>query len=129
MHFVFTGTIMKKVFTILLLSFLLGCKKSDETAPSITVLSPNQGQVFTGGQTVAIKASVSDNNELHMVHVTVLDNTTNGHLVHTEQHPDAKSFDVNESFVPQAGRSYTIEIEASDHDENTTKKELTVSAN
>jgi hypothetical protein len=97
--------------------------------PVILLTSPTDNQVFGGGQTVNIRANITDNEGIHMVHLSVIDNTTAGHLVHTEEHPDEKTYNLNQSFVAQAGRSYTIDIDASDHNENTSKKELTVSAN
>lgn len=112
----------------LFLFFAFACKKSDVVAPEIVVTSPQQNQVFTSGQTVMIKATVTDNEGLHMVHVIAIDNT-GGHWVHSEDHVDGKSFDVNKTFIISPGKIYTITIDATDHDENTTQKEIIVSAN
>ena len=118
-----------KIFCFVLIVFLTGCGKNDDIAPEISITSPTNNQVFSGGQTVNIKANVTDNEGIHMVHVSVTDNSTGGHLVHTEDHPDEKAFNVNQTFVGVAGRTYTINIDATDHNENIAKKEVNVSAN
>ena len=105
-----------------------GCSKYDEVAPVISIILPNENQVFSVGQTVTIKATVSDNEGLHMVHVIVTDNT-GGHWVHSEDHWDGKNFDINKTFTATVGKIYTIHIDATDHNENTTTREMTVSAN
>ena len=120
---------MLKVFSVVSFLLLCGCKKSDTLAPVITVSAPGNDQVFTGGQTVLVKATITDDQSVHMVHVTVLDNLTDGHVVHFEQHTDSRSYEVNQSFQAIEGRSYTIDIEAADHADNTATKKLTVSAN
>ena len=120
---------MKRFLPFAIGILLLSCGKSDELAPVITVDTPGDNQVFSGGQTVNVKATITDNEGIHMVHLTVLDNTTGGHLVHFEEHYDGKSYELNKSFTVQAGRSYSIEIGSHDHADNAATKELTVSAN
>ena len=119
---------MKTIAPALFLLFIFGCKKADEIAPEIVVTSPQQNQVFASGQTVTIKATVSDNEGLHMVHVIAVDNT-GGHWVHSEDHVDGKSFEVNKTFIANPAKTYTITIEAADHDDNTVTKEIIVSSN
>jgi len=119
---------MKAAIPIFFLFFIFGCNKSDVIPPEIVLLSPQQNQVFSSGQTVTIKATVTDNVGLHMVHVIAVDNT-GGHWVHSEDHVDGRSFQVNKTFVTNPGKTYTITIEATDHDDNTASKEITVSSN
>jgi len=118
---------MKKVY-VLLLVFAFACKKKDEIAPNISITSPNENQVFSAGQTVVIKATVTDNEGIHMIHVIAVDNT-GGHWVHSEEHVDGKTFEINKTFVTNPGKTYTITIDAIDHDENITTKELICSSN
>jgi hypothetical protein len=120
---------MLKLFSFLAIVMLFGCKKSDTMAPVITVTSPNDNQVFNGGTTVMIKAGITDETSIHMVHVTVTDKLTDGHVVHFEEHTDSKTYQVSQSFLAIAGRSYAIEIEATDHADNISTKQLTISAN
>ncbi|MFL5773423.1 MAG: Ig-like domain-containing protein [Flavisolibacter sp.] len=118
-----------KILSIVLIILMCGCGKNDDMAPVITITSPTDNQVFSGGQTVNIKASITDNEGIHMIHVSVIDNSTGGHLLHTEDHPDVKSYNVNQTFVGVTGRTYTIDIDANDHNENLANKEVNVSAN
>jgi hypothetical protein len=115
-------------FIFLAIFFLVGCSKPDEVAPTVSIISPTENQVFPVGETVVVKATASDNEGLHMIHVIVTDNT-GGHWVHSEDHVDGKNFDINKTFTTTAGKIYTIHIDATDHNENTTTKEMTVSAN
>jgi len=62
-----------------------------------------------------------------MVHVIAVDNM-GGHWVHSEEHVDGKSYEVTKSFVTNPATTYTITIDAADHDENIATKILTVSA-
>jgi hypothetical protein len=119
---------MKQIFLILILAGLFGCKKSDELAPEVTVTSPTNNQVYTGGQTVTVHATISDNEGIHMVHAICLDNL-GGHLLHFEEHLDAKTYTLNQSFPTISGRTYTLEVEATDHAENVTKKIVVVTTN
>jgi hypothetical protein len=119
---------MRIIAPVLILFFAFGCKKADEVAPEIVVSSPQQNQVFASGQTVTIKATISDNVGLHMVHVIAVDNS-GGHWVHSEDHVDGKSFEVNKTFITNPGKTYTITIDAADHDDNTATKEIIVSSN
>lgn len=63
-----------------------------------------------------------------MIHVVAVDNS-GGHWVHSEDHVDGKNFTVNKTFTTAPGKIYTITIEATDHDNNTALKEITVSSN
>src|SRR5689334_12479439 len=109
---------MKRFLSLVVLFVFCGCGKSDDVLPVITLLSPTDNQVFTGGQTVNVQATLTDNEGIHMAHLSVLDNSTGGHLVHFEEHFDGKIYHLNQSFVPVTGRSYHIEIEATDHNDN-----------
>src|SRR5688500_12079309 len=104
------------LFALLLLA--ASCDKSDETAPVITLISPTEIHTFTGGQTVAIQGMITDNEGIHMVHLQVTDLSTNGHMIHMEDHFDGKTYELNKTFATQAGRSYKIELEVFDHADN-----------
>jgi hypothetical protein len=118
---------MKRLSTLFLV-FVVACSKPDETAPTISITSPEQKQVFATGQTITIKATIIDNNSIHIVHTIATDNS-GGHWVHSEEHTDAKKFEINKTFIAISGKTYTIHIDAEDHNENITQKEITVSAN
>ena len=117
-----------KRFATLILFFATACTKKDEVVPEISIISPIENQVFSAGQTITIKAAVTDNEGVHTIHVIAVDNT-GGHWVHSEEHVDGKTFEVVKTFVANAGKNYTISIDATDHSENTSTKKLTVSSN
>ena len=119
---------MKKFLLPILVIALYGCGKSDELAPEVAVISPANNQVFQGGQTVSVKAEISDNEGIHMVHAICMDET-GGHLLHFEEHLDAKTYSLNQSFPTISGRTYTLDIEATDHADNVTKKVIVVKTN
>jgi hypothetical protein len=120
--------VMKKILIPFVLLALFGCGKADELAPEVAMISPGNNQVFPGGQTVVVKANISDNEGIHMVHAICTDET-GGHLLHFEEHLDAKTYSLNQSFPTISGRTYTIEVEATDHAENVTKKVVVVTTN
>jgi hypothetical protein len=117
-----------KMLCLLCLIFLVACSKVDETSPTILIVSPQQNDVFASGQTITIKATIMDNHSIHMVHTIVTDNS-GGHWVHSEEHTDGKNYNVNKTFPALSGKTYTIHIDATDHNENITEKEITVSVN
>ena len=119
---------MKQLIPLFFLATLVSCGKSDTTPPVITVVTPSDNQVFTNGQTVTVKADLSDDHGIHEIMLTVLDNT-GGHVLHFDEHYDGKTYSLNKTFTVQSGKTYTIEIESTDHNENTGTKTLTVSAN
>ena len=108
---------------------ICSCQKMDESAPVISIISPMANQVLPGNQPITVKASIKDENGLHMVHIMVIDNSNNGHVLHTEEHVDSRSYDLNNTFSPQPGRSYTIEVGAHDHADNEARKIIVVTTN
>src|SRR5215213_11684883 len=116
---------MKTFFRLFILFFLFGCKKNDEVAPVITMISPTENIAITGGQTILVKATITDNEGIHMVHAICVDNL-GGHLLHFEEHFEGKTYSLNQSFPTISGRTYTLEVEAIDHADNTTKKVIVV---
>src|SRR4029078_11701763 len=118
----------KKLLLPLMILAFSGCGKSDELAPEIVVISPANNQVFQGGQTVSVKAEISDNEGIHMIHAICMDNF-GGHLLHFEEHLDGKTYSLNQSFTTLPGRTYTLEIEATDHADNVTRKVIVVTTN
>jgi Bacterial Ig domain len=119
--------VMKR-FVPLIWCFIAACTKKDEVAPIITIEAPIESQAFTAGQTVTIKANITDNVGVHMIHIIAVDNT-GGHWVHSEEHVDGKSFERVKTFIANAGKNYTISVEATDHDENSATKEIHISCN
>jgi len=113
---------MKKYLFLLFVPFLVAsCSPDsvDDQLPVVTLTSPTNGQVVTAGSTVKVVAAISDNDELHMVHLHVINLTTGAHALLFEEHPDAKTYALDQSFTAQAGVTYDISIESDDHSGNT----------
>jgi hypothetical protein len=120
---------MKAIILVLVgAAIFAGCKKSspDTEPPTITLNWPANNQVFNAGDSVHVNASISDNDQIHEVHLYVTNLATNNLLVHFEEHLDAGSFLLDKGFVAQAGVTYKIEIDANDHSGNQAQKVIQV---
>ena len=110
-------------------ALLVSCKKSDNHSPTITITSPADNQSFTAGQKVRITANVTDNSEIHMVHLRVDNLTTNQEFIHIEEHVDVASYNFDTSFVTSAASNYKIEVEATNHTNGDAIKDITIKSN
>lgn len=107
---------------------LFSCDKTDEpmtdeSGPAISLLSPTVDQTFTSGDTVEIRATVEDNDELHDVSA-ILTRTHNGSEVivwefdtHTHEQIYTLSYDYVVE-VPGMHNDFELVIEANDHNGN-----------
>lgn len=123
---------MKRLLILALsIACLASCKKDkgDNEEPTINVTSPLGNQQITGGQTVSVNATISDNEELHEIHLFVINTTTDAEVVHYANHVDVKTFDLSQTFVATSGVTYEIRVEAEDHAGNHAQVEFTVHAN
>jgi uncharacterized lipoprotein YajG len=119
---------MKPFLPFVFILLLAGCKKDDQ-APQITITSPTDNQVFTNGQVISLAGSVSDDDQIHMVHIYVTNHNSGASVLHVAEHLDAKNYTISQTFTAQSGTSYDIEVEAEDHSGNSADKKLSVSAN
>ncbi len=101
----------------------------DTSAPVITISSPINNQVFSSGQTIQVSASAVDNVKLTELHIDVLNASTGSILRDVHSYPNDKTGTVEDSFVAQAGLSYTIKIIALDPSQNLSTTQVDVSAN
>ena len=122
---------MKQIFLALVLVGFIACSKSggDNEKPVVTLITPTNNQQFTAGQVVNITGTVSDNDEIHEVHVIVTNITNNVEVLHFHDHIDAKTYNVNQQFTAAAGITYKIHLEADDHTGNTGIVEIQVNGN
>ncbi len=122
---------MKQILVALILvSFTCCSKDSGDTQKPVLVLNtPTGNQQFPGGTVVTISGNAQDNDELHEVHVTVINKNSDLEILHVHQHVDAKTYNFNETFTAQAGVTYKIEIEADDHVGNTALIQIEVRGN
>jgi hypothetical protein len=125
---------VKKIAVYLMLFALLaGCKKSgtdndDRTDPVITLTAPLNGATLIAGQTTAITGTITDEREIYMVHTHISDNNTGALLIDIHRYPGTASYQLSESFVPEAGRSYRIQVQARDRGANEAASAVVVSA-
>jgi hypothetical protein len=116
------------VICLLMLGAVISCEKEDKEKPTINVTSPTPNQQFNAGEVVNIIATISDNNELHEVHLFV-DKTTGGSVVHFMEHLDASTYNLSKPFTAEAGVTYQIVIQANDHADNLATATMEVSGN
>jgi Bacterial Ig domain len=109
---------------------VLGCSKKDQSdheAPVIQMISPTTNQVFQAGDSVHIRASISDNTEIHEVHLYVTNSANGALILHFEEHLDAATYTLDKAFAAQTGVTYKIEIDANDHSGNAAQQIVQVS--
>lgn len=123
---------MKKFVSLVCIAALFcSCKKDagDTASPAIAVTSPSNHQSFAAGQTVTVAATITDKDEVHEVHLYVTNKATNAEILHFEEHTDKPTYNLSKTFTVQAGVTYKIKIEASDHAENNSQVEIEVTGN
>ncbi len=101
--------------------------KVDKEAPVITFLAPDTTS-YMSGMTMPIKFTVTDNDELHEIHLSVTNITDAKELLHFEMHQHGQSATIDTSLVIPAGgmhREFEIKAEASDHNGNESEKSIT----
>lgn len=131
--FYFTG-LMGKLFLILLLTTVAACSKKsggekDREAPAIVVTTPVDNQVFTGGQSMAITGSVTDNKYISQIHIEISNFQTGQEYLHVHIHPDAASFNFNQAYTVASGIEYRIRVIAEDASSNSSVKSINVVTN
>jgi hypothetical protein len=123
---------MKNVFLLLLaVACASACKKNggDSLQPVINVTSPTANQQFNAGQVINIIATISDNDQLHEVHLFVTNKATNADVVHFADHVDVSTYNINQTLTAAANVTYKIKIEANDHWGNHAEVEFEVRGN
>ena len=122
---------MRLLVIAIALTCLVACKKDggDTQKPVIVLNSPMGNQQFPGFSPVTISGTVTDDTEIHEVHVEVINKNTSTEIMHVHDHVDARSYTINQVFTAQAATTYKIHVEADDHVGNTTVIEIEVKAN
>lgn len=111
--------------------FIPSCKKyTGPETPVITLLLPRDTSIINAGDTISIKGSASDNKDLHEIYFTIK-NTTNDSIyvyVHPYVH-GLKIFNFSYLWITVDSSIYKLTIEAQDHDNHSTKKEIMLTVN
>jgi hypothetical protein len=119
---------MKALTCLLIVFAAISCDKEDKEKPVINLTSPSANQQFTAGQVVNITATITDNNDLHEVHLFV-DKKSGGSVIHFMEHLDANTYNLSDSFTAEAGVTYQIVVQATDHADNLASTTLEVAGN
>lgn len=126
---------MKKIIPYyVLLIVLVACSKdskqsNDRELPVINLTSPSNNQIFSGGQTANITATITDNNKLALVHVHIYNNGTGQLVMDIHRSPDASTYSLNETLQVQAGIEYKIQVVAIDNSANQQVQTVLITAN
>lgn len=123
---------MKCSLFLLFIVLFFACSKEsgqekDYEAPVIILNSPTNNQVFTGGQTILITGSVTDNKYIKEIHIEITNLSNAIEYLHIHIHPDTNSFTFNQAFTLQSGIVYKIRVVADDASTNSTAKSIEIS--
>lgn len=97
---------MKKIFLILFPLLVVSC---DESAPEVQIISPTEGQVFSVGQSVEIKAKLKDVDAILSEAVVVTNESTDTVFMYTYDKIQ-NDHTLTKSFVPNATGAYNIAV-------------------
>jgi hypothetical protein len=125
---------MRTWLFISLLIIATACSKSngsadDTQSPVVTITSPANNSSVTGGQTLNITGTITDNNRIAELHVHISNNNTGTLLIDIHRTPAGNSYSLNENFTTQAGILYKIQVIAKDAAANETISSVLVTAN
>lgn len=125
---------MKKSFWSFLIVLFFACSKGsgeekDYEAPVVTLNTPSNNQVFTGGQSIMIAGSVTDNRYIKEIHIEITNLANATEYLHVHIHPDGSSFNFNQAFTIQAGITYKIRVVADDASTNSAVKSAEIACN
>lgn len=105
---------------------LISCSKDkDEEKPMIAIASPTELQKVTGGDTVRIVGTVTDNSVIERITITLRDKQNTSVLKTIAKSPDSKTFNLNLNYffddVQMVSGEYDFNITASDGENTSTK--------
>jgi Bacterial Ig domain len=124
---------MKYLLPLFLLILLQACSKNeklkDNELPVVTITSPNNNQVFSAGEMVTIKGTLSDNQKLTEVHVHIYNNSTGALLIDIHLSPGSATYNLNESFQTKGGINYKIQVIAKDNSANENRSTVEITSN
>ncbi|RMG58902.1 MAG: hypothetical protein D6722_22995 [Bacteroidetes bacterium] len=117
---------MKPIWFGLILLFLLSllaCREpaaEDVAAPVIEIHQPEDAATFQRGDTILISATISENDQLHLVSFRVIDLKTGLQAWEALFHYHDVAADFSETFVPEVtdSTSYQLRVIALDHHGN-----------
>ena len=112
---------------------VVACSKSshidDRELPVVTINSPVANEVFSAGESIAITATLSDNQKLTEVHVHISDNSTGKLLIDIHRNPGTAVYNLNETFLAEAAINYKIQVIAKDNAANENRATVEITSN
>lgn len=125
---------MKTYVWSILIVFAIACskgsgKEKDYEAPVIMLTAPADNQVFSGGQSIMITGTVTDNKYIEEIHIEITNLANAIEYLHVHIHPGTNTFTINQAFTIQAGIAYKIRVIADDASTNSTVKSVDISCN
>jgi len=122
---------MKKIIllTIVAISIAVACKKAetDSSNPVITISSPTQGQAFNAADSVTIAFTGTDD-DFHGYDFTLTNNTTSAAVDQDDQHTHG-NISISKKYKLPAASSFTLEVNAEDHNGNESTKSVNFTTN
>jgi len=126
---------MKKLTVILLamasvVLLVESCKKKNDLPqePIVNVLSPENNSFYHSGDTVSLRAAVSDNEDLHEIRIEVKQGNllVFGYYPYVHAKESITADTIFKCPVVADTTDYLIEFEAEDHDYNRTLKTVNI---
>jgi len=121
---------ISKIIGIVALVAMVSCGKNkvDETVPMITILEPT-AMMYTIDSTqtsveIPISVTITDNVDLHDVHVEIMNTTDNTEVfhVHAHSHETTYSLDTTITVSYSVMKDHSLDVIASDHSGNESKE-------
>jgi hypothetical protein len=108
------------LFSIITLSLFSCSKTTDTEAPKITITSPVNNQVFAVGDTIFLKATITENDELHHIDALLIKNEAET-VWSRGYHSHNQFFEVNDAYIllqTDSNSTFKFEVIADDHNGN-----------
>ncbi len=125
---------MKRIMAIAVVCLVIACKKQPSAVPEplITFTSPTANQHFVKGDTIRITGTVTHDIELIEVAVHMTDKSTSAEFFHNHFSAGNKTyFEFNAVYgvVENIKTSFKVEVEVTDKNSHSGRKELDISIN
>jgi hypothetical protein len=119
------------ILTLVLSSAIFSCtKNTGPEYPVITLTTPTDTTVINAGDTIQIKGSVSDNKDLHEFYLTLQNDNTGTVLFYDNPYVHgAKIHNFNYQWNNVDSAIYKLTIQALDHENHTSTKEVLLHVN
>ncbi len=124
---------MKQLLLFLALLVMVGCNKSsprnkDRESPVVTITAPSNNTIVSPGLPLNITGNITDNQYIAEVHIHITNLNTGQLMLDVHLYPAAAQASFSQTFTPQAGQRYRIQVIARDRSVNEGIQTLEISA-